>query len=156
MRFVKDLVVRPRCILVFIAALLLAAPVASASPPSDDAVACHPRSIVGAWTATVYRDDGSVENDAQLWFAADGTLVTRGAIGEGVGTWKPEGGRRFSYTTETNTSFGFLVVSATVTLRGGTFVGEGQGMAYDADGNLLGTGESVIVAVRTRSAQDDR
>lgn len=141
-----------------LAVLMLAAPIAVAAPTEagDDAADCHARSIVGAWTATVYRDDGSVEKDAQLSFTGDGSLVTLGAIGEGDGTWQPVGRHRYSYTTRTNTSFGYLVVSATVTLRGDRFVGEGGGTAYDAQGNLLGTGRSVIVAVRAGDGGDDR
>jgi hypothetical protein len=147
MRFQKDLVMRLRSISLLIATLLLAAPVASASPQDND------ECIVGGWTATVYRDDGSVERNAQLLFTSDGKLVTQGAIGEGIGTWESDGGRRFSYTTRTNTSFGYLVVSAKIKLRGDRFVGEGGGTAYDFQGNVLGTGQSVIVAVRAEGAE---
>lgn len=157
MRLQKNYVLQLRFSCLVIAALMLAAPFAFAAPAvDDDKPDCHAASIVGAWTATVYRDDGTVERDAQLSFTSDGRLVTLGAIGEGDGTWQSEGGHRFSYTTRTNTSFGYLVVSATVTLHGGRFVGEGGGTAYDAQGNLLGTGKSLIVAVRAGDAEDQR
>ena len=151
------------CFLVpLISALELAAPVASAASASptgavgaaNETAECHGRSIVGAWTATVYRDDGTVERNDQLSFTSDGKAVTQGVgIGEGDGTWVSEGDRRFSYTTRTNMDWGYLIVSAEIVLRGDAFVGVGGGTAYDAQGNVLGASRSRIVATRAEGAE---
>lgn len=144
------------CFLVpFVSALELSAPIASAADgAAHEAAECHGRSIVGAWNATVYRSDGTVEDGDQLSFTSDGKVVTQGVgIPEGAGTWTSEGDRKFSYTTRTDFVWGYLIVSAEIVARGDTFAGVGGGTAYDAQGNVLGASQSRIVATRAEGAE---
>jgi hypothetical protein len=104
--------------------------------------------LIGEWNATITLDDGTVETDAHLSFREDGELVTLSATGQGIGTWQREGGRTVSYTTRTDTDFGYLIISAQVEVSCKTYSGTGLGTAYDHEGNVLGSQNSVVVATK--------
>src|SRR4051812_27616526 len=103
--------------ILMIAALFVAATASAAlTARSADAYRAQsrPAAIVGSWTATVVRDDGTVEKNAGVTFTADGRVTTTGAVGTGTGTWTSTGSGCVVYTSRTAMDFGYLVITADV------------------------------------------
>lgn len=138
---------RLRLLLVTFLALILAGTLVAPQATAAGSVRARP-GVVGTWTATVYRDDGTVEQNDILEFTADGKVTATGAAGVGHGTWSQLGPQRYSYTERTDLDFGYLVVTAQIVVIGNHFAGYGQGTAYDYSGTVLGTGQSIVIANR--------
>lgn len=106
--------------------------------------------LVGGWTAKVTRPSGIVE--IGLHFTVDGTVfLTAGA--HGVGVWRiGEGGIRYhikeAVINEQGDFAGYVDISQSGAITGGSFSTEGESRVYDADGVLLRTVPVRIAAQR--------
>ncbi|MDA3647654.1 hypothetical protein LZ318_36480 [Saccharopolyspora indica] len=113
----------------------------------------HP--VVGEWTATVTRSDGVVERDLPFWFFADGMMEMVNTDGERcTGTWRATSptGLAFDFSQpirdEEGNRIGRTDSHQDVVVDCDTFEGRGGGIAYDNDGDVLGSAEAEITAKR--------